>query len=272
MCSNRINLGGTSPALKLFYANVHSSSKRMHSILASNKWDVIFITESPWYQIGSNHKASSLPGFAIMGTTANSAYQLFTAGKDPNKCCYVSAYIHTRIMKSTMVTHCLDIVNNPCIMALEIAGVIYSVVYNKPAFNNRVLTELYSLTFLENTPRTILGDFNIHCPTWDSGVTENSGVSNVFNEWCTNNDLTILNDPNEPTWVVQRLQQFHSSVINLFLISENFPENSVQDWKVNYIESTGADHYPITWNSNSDLGLSPESRDLPYCHKFPPFT
>jgi hypothetical protein len=64
---------------RFFYCNVAKNHNRVHDILACNRWDVVFIVDSPWYCIGRNHRTSNKENFQVFGTVANEAYQLYTA-------------------------------------------------------------------------------------------------------------------------------------------------------------------------------------------------
>jgi hypothetical protein len=176
----QMNKGDSSP-LSFFYINAHSSKNRVQEILASNKWDIVFISESPWYQISRNHKTSSADDFTVMGTTANSAYQLFTACSNPKKRCYVSAYVHTKIMRSTTVNQRLDTYDNDCILSIDINDVNYTLVYNKPQFKGKPMKDLCGRAWARiDKPRVLVGDFNLHSPMWDAATINTTREAQSF--------------------------------------------------------------------------------------------
>ena len=63
--------------LKFFYNNVCNNRERVHALLASSKYDVLALVDTPWYQIGANRLLSNKSGHAVFGTVNNSEYQYY---------------------------------------------------------------------------------------------------------------------------------------------------------------------------------------------------
>jgi len=116
---------------------------------------------------------------------------------------------------------------------------------------------------LIDKPRVLVGDFNLHSPMWDAATINTTREAQEFVDWLDNNDLTTLNNPEEPTWLVRHLNSFRTSVLDLFAISPDVPETDVQEWCVNYEESAGSDHFPISWKSSRSL-IPPPAGVMPY--------
>jgi hypothetical protein len=98
---------------------------------------------------------------------------------------------------------------------------------------------------------------------WDAATINTTREAQEFVDWLDNNDLTTLNNPEEPTWLVRHLNSFRTSVLDLFAISPDVPETDVQEWCVNYEESAGSDHFPISWKSSRSL-IPPPAGVMPY--------
>lgn len=244
----------------MYYTNIHSSSIRLHELLSCNRWDVVFITESPWGVIGTNRKISNRPDFKVYGTTNNPNYQLYQANTNPLDRSYATAYVQKTLLQNHTVQTRPDLIKHNCILPLQIDDSIFYTIYNKPELHNNPIHLLCGLQYSTDQPLFLLGDFNLHSAIWDDKYegTNEDRVTLKFINWYTDNKLTLLNRPNQPTWFNKRLNLLLTSVVDLFFVNSAVSDLLLQDWKVDYDNHSGTDHFPITWTYGGKPMLSPD--------------
>lgn len=79
--------------------HVARSGSKLHDLLASGNHDVIFINESPWYQVGINKLIGRAPDYLVMGSVSNQVYQYFHPVGNGQTKCNMSVYIKKAAMQ-----------------------------------------------------------------------------------------------------------------------------------------------------------------------------
>jgi hypothetical protein len=222
----------------MFYCNVAKNNHRLYTILACNKWDVLFISDSPWFKIGSDRKSADSPEFNVFGTTNNSVYQLFQS-RGPRDQCFVSIYVKRSFLTEHSVKPRLDLINHEAIMIIEIDHCLYTLVYNRPAYSNLSLIpkRIREIEFPLDFPSIIIGDFNLHSALWDERQTGRDPGAGVLTDWADDANYTFLNEPDKPTFarhIQVPMPHVQLAVFDLFLINSDCFPDLVSDWEVNY--------------------------------------
>lgn len=131
-------------------------------------------------------------------------------------------------------------------------------VYSVYASGNRDIHELEeTLNEIEQRMRSgsgvavIAGDFNAKSPQWGETSTDNRG--RMMSEWIANNDLSILNKPNEPTFK----RRDYTSTLDLTLCTNAIQRRTIH-WGVSEKE-TLSDHNYIIFEIGEQR--APQTRD-----------
>lgn len=88
-------------------------------------------------------------------------------------------------------------------------------------------------------PSIVLGDFNMHHPSWDPESPISTGVDRLI-DWVDENELCLLNTPGQGTFHRPNLNR--ETVIDLTFATSSMLEN-IKSWMV--LPPIGSDHKPI---------------------------
>jgi hypothetical protein len=149
-----------------------------------------------------------IQGKDVLGGVANPkwrlAYPSFTNGQRAKVMTYIC--LHDRFHKfkpnhCQMIVH-NDLVSHPCLLILDICiGTYYWRVINfyNDTEDPSALNTLLALDLDATVPMLVMGDFNLHSPSWSPGGWQMSRHSNRLKEWMAMQTFDLLTKPRIPT-------------------------------------------------------------------------
>lgn len=229
--------------LKVIQSNIMKSSPLTESLLQTaleNNVSLVLVQEP---RLITHQSPTQLHSNNIRSINHPSFFQLIPKTILPNKP-RVLAYI----LKSSCFNICLreDLTSDPDYMILEVRHggnkfFIYNIYNQKdqlqstsPRTFERVLKDTRPLN-----PCLILGDFNLHHPSWDPLSCQTPGAQS-FVDWTEDNNLTLLNCAGEGTFY--RPQMERETVLDLTYATTSLVRKII-DWQI--LPSIGSDHKPI---------------------------
>jgi hypothetical protein len=181
----------------------------MHALLNDNGEDDLICVQEPWFNpIGTARCDDRIQGKDILGGAANPkwrlAYPSITNGQRAKVMTYIR--LHDRLAKFKP-NYCQMIVRNdmashPCLLITDIrTGSYYWRVIN---FYNDVadpsaLDALVGLDLDATVPTLLVGDFNLHSPSWSPMGWDTSRGAHRLEEWAAAQTLSLLSKPRIPT-------------------------------------------------------------------------
>ena len=229
--------------LKVIQSNIMKSSPLTESLLQTaleNNVSLVLIQEP---RLITNPIPSQSHSFNLRSINHPSFFQLLPKTVFPNQP-RVLAYV----LKSTSFNICLreDLSSDPDYMILEVRHggnkfFIYNIYNQKDQLQStspRTFERVLRDTRLLN-PSLVLGDFNLHHPSWDPLSCQSPGAE-CFVDWTEDNNLTLLNCPGERTFF--RPQMERETVLDLTYVSTSLV-GKIKDWQI--LPSIGSDHKPI---------------------------
>lgn len=156
------------------------------------------------------------------------------------------AYVKKNIQNNLQVSMLSDIISDPDCMVLRVQTsgqqfYIYNI-YNQSCQQRTIQPKTFERILWQKEllrPGIIVGDFNMHHPSWDPGSSTSSGADRLI-EWADANELCLLNSPGEGTFF--RPHMTRETVIDLSYSSSHMA-NRIDDWQI--LPSVGSDHKPI---------------------------
>ena len=95
-------------------------------------------------------------------------------------------------------------------------------------------------------PTIVSGDSNLHHLNWDVMCQHPSPLAQDFIQWAEDNDLVIVNDPEQPTW--RHRNNSASSVIDLVLTNSHLERlDCFHHFYVDETRAWTSDHHSIFW-------------------------
>jgi ribonuclease HI len=229
--------------LSIFCNNVHRSNPITHAILQTlaspeSKTNIVIITE-PW--IGTVRAETQ-----EKGTVNHPDWRCIT----PNNIAKADVAVYYRKaapFRITPLSH-KDFAGS-CLLPIEIEiGDDFSAtliaVYNSPTSHSAI--EILQRSQMPESPTILCGDFNLHAPEWDSSVPRADAMTNIFQDWLTDNHFQVLNDPDKPTYHGHRFQ--YAKVDDLVAANlELFESYDISPIQVHDDTHFASDHYPISF-------------------------
>jgi hypothetical protein len=223
----------------------------MHALLNDNEEDDLLCVQEPWFNpVGTARCDNMIQGKDVLGGAAHPkwrlAYPSFTNGQRAKVMTYIR--LHDRFSKfkpnlcQLIVRN--DLVTHPCLLISDIrVGTYYWHVIN---FYNDVadpstLTTLLSLDLDATIPTLIMGDFNLHSPSWSPGGWSQSSGSVQLEEWMATHTFDLLTKARIPT----RMGEGGARNSTLDLVWRNLAaqiQGTFVGAEVNFGASAGSDH------------------------------
>ncbi|KAF8648411.1 hypothetical protein AX14_008804, partial [Amanita brunnescens Koide BX004] len=138
-----------------------------------------------------------LPSTNEMRRALTSSYQLFPVEKDDIH----QDVLFVRMKHNFLKGHDFTICN----------------VYNRPGARNAAAESLMKALPSFTDLAVVEGDFNLHSPVWDSGVSKGSPAALALYVNLSEAGLNLMNDEYQPTWTNKRGSE---SVIDLLFMSD----------------------------------------------------
>ena len=181
--------------------NMRRRNAAMHALLEANTSDDILCSQEPWFsRIGITRADNAREGRDILGGAAhpnwNINYPYFTDKQRAKVITYTRKFVRSHARKQTPIRTVvrLDLARHPTVLitdhhvnqdCLRIINFYHDV--NDPS-------SLRTLTALEldpEVPTILVGDFNMHSPSWlPEGWTRSPRVEN-FETWAANQTLEL---------------------------------------------------------------------------------
>jgi hypothetical protein len=181
----------------------------MHALLNDNGEDDLLCVQEPWFnQVGTARCDDRIQGKDILGGAANPkwrlAYPSITNGQRAKVMTYIR--LHDRYAKFKP-SYCQMIVRNdmashPCLLITDIrTGTYYWRVINfyNDVADPSVLDALVGLDLDATIPTLLVGDFNLHSPSWSPTGWDTSRGAHRLEEWAAAQTLSLLSKPRIPT-------------------------------------------------------------------------
>src|SRR6266478_3227465 len=194
--------------IEIASVNMRKRNAITHALLNSATQTNIFLIQEPWYnKIGTTRKDDAREGIDTLGGVASPGWEIIypglTEGQKPKVMAYARKQVRNTNQPSTLsIVPRLDICSHPCIQVLDI-------IHNNEQWrlvnfyhDVRDPTSLQTLTSLDvdaTTPTLVVGDFNMHSPTWSPPDVPRSHWARHVEEWAATNLLTLANNPGEIT-------------------------------------------------------------------------
>jgi hypothetical protein len=189
--------------------NMRRRNAAMHTLLNDNIKDDLLCVQEPWFNpVGTARCDNLIQGKDVLGGAANPrwrlAYPSFTNGQRAKVMTYIC--LHDRYYKfkpnlcQLIVRN--DLVTHPCLLIPDIRiGTYYWRVIN--FYNNTedpsALNTLLGLDLDATVPNLIMGNFNLHSPSWSPGGWQTSRNSGRLEEWMATHTFDLLTKPRIPT-------------------------------------------------------------------------
>jgi hypothetical protein len=229
------------------------SNFKNHTILneTAGKFDILLIQE-PW--IGEIRNGNR-------GPPAHKAWQPIIPIQTIRKGDRPRILTYARHNRSDIkITMRSDIAIDPDFQILEVTQKPHPPIFIINLYNGKDTNNIYTIDRLKQIPvpqqqmAIYTGDWNIHHTNWSlDGSTR--GQATQHKNWLDENNLTLINTPDVPTWQSNSGQQ---SILDLTFTNAPASNNSIiKDWQVNHELSFASDHFPITWTI--DQGQKPTS-------------
>ncbi len=234
-------------------ANMGRRNHALHVLLETNDLDDILCIQEPWWgRIGTKRADGEKWGIDARGGAANNKwdgeYPLTRTDRRAKVMTYVRKHNRNNPHRKNAITVVArnDLVQHPCLLIVDVH--VDTEHWRIVNFYNDVedpsaLRTLCSLQLGDEIPTLLVGDFNLHSPTWSPlGWTPSTGTVE-FEEWAATNTLELLTIPGLPTRRGQEAQNQRDSTLDL--VWRNFAavvRGTFQGALVDWTGSLGSDH------------------------------
>jgi hypothetical protein len=181
----------------------------MHALLNNNGEDDLLCVQEPWFNpVGTARCDNKIQGKDVLEGAANPRWRLTYPSITNSQRAKVMTYIrlHDRVAKfkpsfCQMIVR-NDLASHPCLLITDIrTGTYYWRVIN---FYNDVadpsaLDALVGLDLDATIPTLLVGDFNLHSPSWSPTGWDTSRGAHRLEEWAATQTLELLSKPRIPT-------------------------------------------------------------------------
>ncbi|KAN0124578.1 hypothetical protein V8E53_010696, partial [Lactarius tabidus] len=242
----------------------------MHALLNTNKTDDILFIQEPWFnRISVARSDTHREGMDVLGGAANPswniAYPYFTPEQHAKVMVYSRIHDRDHPFKKNYcwLNTCNDLAAHPCIIISDIlVGQInwHAINFYNDVVDPTALTTLLSLDLDSTIPTILLGDFNMHSPSWSSVEWAASSSAPRLEEWLASQTFTMLTQPTVPTHRGENGAR--DSTIDLVWI--NFAasiQNSFQGAQVDWEGLLGSDHALIRTVTSTPLRIHRNRED-----------
>jgi hypothetical protein len=189
--------------------NMRRHNAAMHVLLNDNGEDDLLCIHEPWFNpVGMARCDDKINGKDVLGGAANPRWRLAYPSVTNGQWAKVMTYIrlHDRVVKfkpsfCQMIVR-NDLASHPCLLIMDIrTGTYYWCVIN---FYNDVadpsaLDALVALDLDATIPTLLVGDFNLHSPSWSPTGWDTSRGAHRLEEWTATQTLELLTKPRIPT-------------------------------------------------------------------------
>jgi hypothetical protein len=189
--------------------NMRRCNAAMHALLNDNGEDDLLCVQEPWFNpVGTARCDDKINGKDVLGGAANPRWRLAYPSVTNGQRAKVMTYIrlHDRVVKfkpsfCQMIVR-NDLASHPCLLITDICtGTYYWHVVN---FYNDVadpsaLDTLVALDLDATIPTLLVGDFNLHSPSWSPTGWDTSRGAHRLEEWVATQTLELLTKPRIPT-------------------------------------------------------------------------
>ncbi|KAN0139671.1 Endonuclease/exonuclease/phosphatase, partial [Lactarius tabidus] len=250
--------------------NMRRRNAAMHALLNSNKTDDILFIQEPWFnRIGIARSDAHREGVDVLGGAANPSWNLSYPSFTSEQRAKVMTYtrIHDRdhpFKKNFCRTNTRnDLAAHPCIIISDI--IVGHVKWRAINFYNdtadaSALATLLSLDLDSTIPTILVGDFNIHSPSWSAADWSQSSSAPKLEEWLATQTFTMLTQPTVPT----RRGENGARDSTIDLIWVNFAvsiQNSFQGTQIDWEGSLGSDHALIRTVASTPMHIQRNRED-----------
>jgi hypothetical protein len=181
----------------------------MHTLLNDNDEDDLLCVQEPWFNpVGTVRCDNMIQGKDVLGGAANPkwrlAYPSFTNGQRAKVMTYIRLHDHYSKFKPNLCQLIVrnDLATHPCLLISDIRiGTYYWRVINFYNDTNdpSALNTLLSLDLDATIPTLIMGDFNLHSPSWSPGGWLMSRHAGRLEEWMATHTFDLLTKARIPT-------------------------------------------------------------------------
>ena len=195
-------------SIRYAFQNVQKSRKTVHDLLETlkNSVDFLFIQESPINFVRKLPSTTSEQGDDFVGPVAHRNWQCVDKrASQPDS--QVAIYVNNRLTTTYQLFPVFDPALDPgvlplCIRHNTIPSLFFHVinVYNRPGSRNSAIESLLRVVPTLRNIAVVQGDFNLHSPLWDPGVTSASGLSERLFYSFSDSELNLGNDDGDATW------------------------------------------------------------------------
>jgi endonuclease/exonuclease/phosphatase family metal-dependent hydrolase len=257
---------------------MRQSNALMHALLASNPPADIILVQEPWYDhIGTHHSDTNPFSMEALGSIASPQWNLIYSNiTDPTTTrAKVLAYTQKNTPLFSPSSH-LDLIAHPSLQILDfitpdtnfhIVNVCHDV--DDPSCCNL----LPNLDLDPITPMLIIGDFNMHSPTWSPVGLPCSSWAGALEDWAVTNLLELLNEPKVPTCFREGQGPHHQcdSMIDLAWVNAAAVQDAhFQNFQVDHKASLGSDHTALFLSFASVLSTDATPQAPPKVYKTNP--
>jgi hypothetical protein len=181
----------------------------MHVLLNDKGEDDLLCVQEPWFNpVGMARCDSMIQGKDVLGGAVNPKWRLAYPSLTNSQRAKVMTYIRLHDWVSKFKPNfCQLIVHNnlashPCLLITDIhSGTYYWRVINfyNDVDDPSVLNALVALDIDATIPTLLVGDFNLHSPSWSPTGWNTSRGAHRLEEWAASQTLDLLTKPHIPT-------------------------------------------------------------------------
>jgi hypothetical protein len=185
--------------------NMRRHNAAMHALLNNNGEDDLLCVQELWFNpVGTARCDNMINGKDVLWGAANPrwrlAYPSLTNGQRAKVMTYIRLHDHVAKFKPN---HCQLIVRNnlashPCLLITDIhSGTYYWRVINfyNDMSDPSALDALVGLDLDTTIPTLLVGDFNLHSPSWSPMGWDTSRGANRLEEWAALQTMDLLTKP-----------------------------------------------------------------------------
>jgi hypothetical protein len=223
----------------------------MHTLLNDNNKDDLLCVQEPWFNpVGTARCDNLIQGKDVLGGAANPkwrlAYPSFTNGQRAKVMTYIRLHDHYAKFKPNLCQMIVrnDLATHPCLLISDIRiGTYYWRVINfyNDTDDPSALNTLLGLDLDATVPTLIMGDFNLHSPSWSPGGWQTSRQARRLEEWMAVQTFDLLTKPRIPT----RMGEGGARNSTIDLVWRNMAaqiQGTFTGAEVNFGGSIGSDH------------------------------
>jgi hypothetical protein len=223
----------------------------MHMLLNDNNEDDLLCVQEPWFNpVGTARCDNLIQGKDVLGGAANPKWRLAYPSFTNSQRAKVMTYIHLHDCYSKFKPNlcqlivCNDRATHPSLLISDIRiGTYYWRVVNfyNDTDDPSALNTLLGLDLDPTVPTLIMGDFNLHSPSWSPGGWQTSRNSGRLEEWMATHTFDLLMKPHIPT----QMGEGGARNSTIDLVWRNMAaqiQGTFVGANVNFGDSVGSDH------------------------------